>query len=96
MLSPSVWWDAKSILNVVTQAKPDPRPRIWLDMGTQEGKRTLQDTEALHRLLVQQGWKEGKDVTYMRVAGGTHDELAWATRVGPFLKFLFPATDSVQ
>lgn len=94
VLSPSVWWDAKSILKVVTESAPEPRPRIWLDMGTREGKRTLQDTEALYTLLIQQGWTEGKDVTYMRVHGGTHDELAWATRVGPFLKFLFPAGES--
>lgn len=96
VLSPSVWWDAKSILRVVTEAMPEPRPRIWLDMGTREGKRTLQDTETLHNLLVQQGWIDGKEVMYMRVSGGTHDESAWATRVGPFLKFLFPAASSPQ
>lgn len=91
VLSPSVWWDAKSILTFVSVAQPEPRPRIWLDMGTQEGKRTLQDTEALHKLLVEHGWVNGRDVLYRRIRGGTHDESAWATRVGPFLKFLFPA-----
>lgn len=91
VLSPSVWWDAKRILTFVTEARPVPRPRIWLDMGTREGKRTLQDTEALHALLVKQGWRDGVDLMYMRVPGGTHDESAWAARVGPFLRFLFPA-----
>ncbi|HET9088337.1 MAG TPA: alpha/beta hydrolase-fold protein [Acidobacteriaceae bacterium] len=90
VLSPSVWWDAKSILKFITEATPIPRPRIWLDMGTREGKRTLQDTEVLHDLLVKQGWRDGVDLMYMQVPGGTHDESAWAARVGPFLQFLFP------
>lgn len=94
VLSPSVWWDQKSILAFVTEAAPRPRPRIWLDMGTKEGKRTLHDSDTLHALLMEQGWVEGKDLMYRRVVGGTHDETAWATRVGPFLKFLFPAADT--
>jgi len=91
VLSPSVWWDEKSILTFITEATPKPRPRIWLDMGTMEGKRTLKDSDALHNLLLHRGWIDGKDVMYLRVRGGTHDESAWAARVGPFLKFLFPA-----
>jgi predicted alpha/beta superfamily hydrolase len=91
VLSPSVWWGQKGILAFVTEVNPQPRPRIWLDMGTKEGKRTLKDSDVLHNLLIEQGWVEGRDLMYLRVPNGTHDETAWATRVGPFLKFLFPA-----
>lgn len=91
ILSPSVWWDHKSILAFVNAAQPKPQLRIWLDMGTAEGKGTLRDSDLLHQLLVRRGWVDGKDLMYKHVPGGTHDETAWAERVGPFLKFLFPA-----
>lgn len=91
VLSPSVWWDHKSILAFVNRAQPKPALRIWLDMGTAEGKGTLRDSDLLHALLVRRGWVDGEDLMYKHVPGGTHDETAWAERVGPFLKFLFPA-----
>ena len=96
VLSPSVWWNQKSILAFVTETIPTPRPRIWLDMGTKEGIRTLKDSDVLHQLLVERGWVDGVDVMYLHVHGGTHDEVAWATRVGPFLKFLFPARGATE
>ena len=64
--------------------------RIWLDIGTNEGRRALPDVRALRRLLVQKGWKKGDDLEYREIAGGHHSEYAWAERVGPMLKFLFP------
>lgn len=91
VLSPSVWWDHKIILAFVREAWPKPPLKIWLDMGTREGKRTLHDSDLLHKILLEQGWKDGVDLMYMRVEGGTHDEAAWAKRVAPFLEFLFPA-----
>ncbi len=91
VLSPSVWWNQKSILDFVSEATPEPRPRIWLDMGTSEGGNTLRDTNLLNKSLLRRGWKEDEDLLYIKVPGGTHDEAAWAQRVEPFLKFLFPA-----
>jgi predicted alpha/beta superfamily hydrolase len=92
VLSPSVWWDHKSILACVNEAEIEIRPRIWLDMGTREGgKSSLNDSVLLHKLLLKRGWRDHEDLLYMRVEGGTHDEAAWAKRVEPFLRFLFPA-----
>jgi predicted alpha/beta superfamily hydrolase len=92
VLSPSVWWDHKSILAFVNEAEIEIRPRIWLDMGTREGgKSSLNDSVLLHKLLLKRGWRDNEDLLYMRVEGGTHDEAAWAKRVEPFLRFLFPA-----
>jgi len=90
VLSPSVWWDHKIILSFVREASPKPPLKIWLDMGTQEGPRTLRDSDLLYKLLKEQGWVDGEDLMYVRVEGGTHDEAAWAQRVAPFLEFLFP------
>jgi predicted alpha/beta superfamily hydrolase len=90
VLSPSVWWDHKIILSFVNEAMPRPDLKIWLDMGTKEGKNGLKDSDMLFRLLKERGWRDGNDLMYTRVPGGTHDETAWAGRVAPFLKFLFP------
>jgi enterochelin esterase-like enzyme len=93
VMSPSVWWNHKSIVSYVTETAPRLvlRPRIWLDVGDAEGRRTLADTDLLDRRLEASGWSQGRDLHYERVPGGTHDEAAWAQRVGPMLRFLFLA-----
>jgi enterochelin esterase-like enzyme len=93
VLSPSVWWNHKSIVGFVNEIGPHlkHKPRIWLDVGDHEGRMTLRDTEILHRRLHASGWQDGKNVHFERVHGGTHDEASWAGRVRPLLRFLFPA-----
>jgi enterochelin esterase-like enzyme len=91
VLSPSVWWNHRAILNRVGHARPKPDLRIWLDMGTAEGLRHLRDTDLLHRRLLSRGWQDGVDLSYLRVPGAHHDEAAWATRFDRVLQFLFPA-----
>jgi len=93
VLSPSVWWNHKYIVSYVNDrtAQLRRRPRIWLDVGDAEGRRTLADAELLASRLKTHGWREGGDLHFERVRGGTHDEAAWAQRVGPMLQFLFPA-----
>jgi predicted alpha/beta superfamily hydrolase len=91
VLSPSIWWGRGGMLQYVRHMHPEPRPRIWLDTGLAEGPSMVERCDALHRLLVRRGWREGADLKYLRVPDGQHDELAWAHRVEPFLRFLFPA-----
>ena len=93
VMSPSVWWNHKSILSYLNEHAPHvwERPRMWLDVGDREGKRTLHDTEQLARRLRANGWVEGETLDFERVPGGTHDEASWAERVRPMLRFLFPA-----
>ena len=93
VMSPSVWWNHKSILGYLNEHAPHvwERPRLWLDVGDHEGKRTVHDTEQLARRLRANGWVEGENLHFERVAGGTHDEASWAQRVRPMLGFLFPA-----
>ena len=90
-MSPSLWWDRRSIFGQVRQASPRPELRIWLDMGTAEGARHLHDADQLFGLLLERGWEDGREVVYQRVAGGIHHEDAWANRFGDVLSFLFPA-----
>ena len=91
VLSPSVWWSHKNIIGYVNEAKPQQRARIWLDVGDEEGRKTLADADLLERRLKAKGWRTDEDLHYMHIAGGTHDEASWAERVGPMLRFLYPA-----
>lgn len=95
VMSPSVWWNHKSIVSYVneTASRIRHRPRIWLDVGDAEGRRTMADTDLLDRRLEASGWRPEREIHYERVAGGTHDETAWAQRVAPMLRYLFPAKE---
>lgn len=90
VLSPSIWWDHRSVLTFVQAAKPKPNLRIWLDIGTGEGARHVRDTQLLNRLLVHDGWQPGVNLELLIVDGGVHDEDAWAARFDQVLRFLFP------
>ena len=92
VLSPSVWWDNKAILKIIRATQPKPRLKIWLSMGTEESKSGLRDANSLRDTLVGKGWKEGDDLHYEVISGGKHDEAAWAEKVEPVLRYLFPVS----
>lgn len=93
VLSPSLWWDNRSIFRVLpTTSARRPLLRIWLDMGTAEGAHHLRDTDQLYSRLLQRGWRDNEDLCYQRVLGGLHYEDAWAARFDQVLRFLFPST----
>jgi predicted alpha/beta superfamily hydrolase len=96
VLSPSVWWNQRAILNRVSGARPRPNLRIWLDIGTAEGLRHVRDADLLHRRLLQRGWQDGIDLHYLRVPNALHDEPAWAARFDQVLRFLFPLTPELH
>jgi predicted alpha/beta superfamily hydrolase len=91
VMSPSIWWNQRSILGFVAEAERRSGQRIWLDIGTGEGTRHVRDTELLERRLIQRGWTPGVDLELMKVPGGVHSEDAWADRFDRVLAFLFPA-----
>ncbi len=91
VMSPSLWWDHRSILNLVARTPGQPSLKIWLDMGTAEGARHLRDADLLYKTLIQRGWTPGMDLAYTRVSGALHNEEAWARRFGDVLRFLFPS-----
>jgi len=89
-LSPSVWWNQRIMHRFAEGYDAHSRPRIWLDIGTREGPRIVQDVEQFRDVLLQKGWQLERDLHYDRVEGAEHNEAAWAQRVGPFLRFLYP------
>ena len=98
ILSPSVWWDNRSILEMVRAYKSAARPRLWLDAGTEEGdapRRVIDDLRLLRDALVEKGWREGSDLRFCEVAGAGHNESAWGARFGDVLRYLFPREESI-
>ncbi len=95
-LSPSVWWNQRVITRFAESSRVSPRPRIWLDIGTREGPRVVDEVEQFRDVLLNKGWRLGEDLFYERVEGAEHNEAAWAQRVGPFLQFLFPASEGTR
>ena len=91
VLSPSIWWNQRWILDFAARRRMKSRPRISLDIGTMEGGRTLDDARKMRDVLIKKGWQVGSDLNFQEIQGGQHNEAAWAQRVGPFLQFLFPA-----
>ncbi|PYK24453.1 MAG: esterase [Verrucomicrobia bacterium] len=88
VMSPSVWWDNFAIYRLVDSIERKPPLKIWVDTGTAEPG--WQQTRELCKRLVEKGWKPGKDILYMEADHGDHSEAAWAVRVEPALRFLFP------
>jgi len=94
VMSPSVWWDGRSILGVVNGWNGKVRPRLWLGCGTAESEsaqRVVADTRLLRDALQAKGWREGADLAYSEDESAGHNELAWGARFGQVLQFLFPA-----
>ena len=88
--SPSIWWNSRSILKSLAQAKLSKRSAIWLDVGDGEGARTVEDATLLYHELIRLGWTAGETLHYEICDGGGHNEDSWAARVRPMLRFLFP------
>src|SRR5262249_15058566 len=88
--SPSVWWNRRVIHRFAESMQVQERPRVWLDIGTREGPRIVEDVERYRDILLSRGWQRDVNLHYDRVEGAEHNEAAWARRVAPFLQFLYP------
>ena len=101
LVSPSVSWADQSILRFVRRM-PRPPARIWLDIGTAEGsspgmaRQVVSSVRALRRVMLTQGFVLGQDLAYHEVQGAGHHEAAWAARVEPMLRFLFPPSSGLK
>jgi predicted alpha/beta superfamily hydrolase len=88
VMSPSIWWDDFAIYRLVDSVEQKPPLKIWLDTGTAEPG--WEQARELLKRLVEKGWKLPKDLQYMEAQSADHSEAAWAARVEPALRFLFP------
>lgn len=88
VMSPSVWWDDCAIYRLVDGIEQKPPIKIWLDTGTAEPG--WERARGLRDRLVEKGWQLDSDLIYTEIEGADHSEGAWAARVDPALRFLFP------
>ena len=102
VLSPALWAAAPALWGVGTRVlweifRLDTRHplRIWLDVGTGEPLRFLVSARHIRAALLAKGWRLGSDLAYYEQPGGRHSEAAWAQRVAPLLRFLFPASPAL-
>ena len=89
-LSTSAWWDNRVIVRDVQALPHKTSSHIWLDIGGAEDADSVDAVRNLRDALTAKGWKLGDDFQYGEAPGAIHNEDAWAQRVGPMLRFLFP------
>lgn len=89
VMSPSVWWHDRVILNDVDAFPHQTRPRIWLDIGAREGLEALRDARLVRDKLRARGWTD-ENFHFHEDKRGDHSERAWAGRAKLMLEFLFP------
>jgi predicted alpha/beta superfamily hydrolase len=92
LISPSVWWDSHAVLHIVSSFNSASRPRIWLDIGTEEGsnpQKVVEDTRLLRTALEAKGWSENENLRYQEFPGAGHNEDAWSARFGLVLEYLY-------
>jgi enterochelin esterase-like enzyme len=95
VLSPSVWWDRSRIVRMVRALPRRADLKIWLDIGTEEGRLEVKRARLLRDALQAKGWKAPR-LRYLEVEGAVHDEAAWGDRAGDVLTFLFPARPALS
>ena len=88
VMSPSVWWDDFAIHRLVDSIDEKPPLKIWLDTGTAEPG--WENARELRDRLLKKSWRADVDLKYLEIEGADHSEAAWAGRVEPALRFLFP------
>jgi predicted alpha/beta superfamily hydrolase len=89
VMSPSVWWNGRSILGDVETFEAGEGARLWLDIGGREGQEALTDARELRDRLQGRGWTQ-ENFRYYEDRRADHSERSWAGRIRQVLEFLFP------
>lgn len=89
VMSPSIWWSGRAILQNADAFSGRALPRLWVDVGLKEGEQTLGDARELVKRLRARGWND-TNLRYVEDRRGDHSESAWARRITGALEFLFP------
>lgn len=104
VVSPALFWADGRIIDYVRHAKPQIQPRIWLDIGSEEGS-SFADEQAEERwaarhcknlveVFEQRGMRSERDYHFEVIEGGRHHESDWAARFDRILRYLFPKTEA--
>jgi predicted alpha/beta superfamily hydrolase len=100
-MSPTLFFAGLAIFDWLAE-RPFAGGRIYLDVGTLEGRRprrrpapaprhpsgAMKRLRRLRRLLVKKGYREGIDLRLVEEAGARHEEAAWRRRLPGAVEFL--------
>lgn len=87
VMSPALWFGERKVFDFVRDA-PFVEGKIYVDVGTKEGREELTDVRHLRDLLIEKGYRKGRNFLYVVEMGGTHNEQAWARRLRREMQFL--------
>ena len=88
VFSPASWASPKFFAESLT--KPMPEGRIYLDMGTREGRSYWPDVIRIYLHWVAGGAVIFRDVWFQPGFRAEHNEKAWKERLPAALRFLLP------
>lgn len=91
-LSPSLWWNQEAIFSWMTKAatRTTQRPRLWLDMGEQEGASHVARLHRFRDHLLADGWRPPETLHMHIEPEAAHHESHWSARLNAVLHYLFP------
>jgi predicted alpha/beta superfamily hydrolase len=86
-MSPALWFAERAIFDFLKRSPVVPG-RIYLDVGTAEGRYVVQDVRRARTLLYRKGYDAERELRYVEERGAGHTEGAWANRFRQALPFL--------
>ena len=96
IVSPALWWaDSEILQRIKKEPPPKPLPKLWIDMGTEEGnshesfKECIEELSTLKSILKEKGWREGRNLKAYLAEGQNHSERAWNSRIEIILEYFF-------
>jgi enterochelin esterase-like enzyme len=98
VLSPSVWWRRRSILQEIHPPRGVRRlvsrsrgladdVRVWLSIGLQEGEGAVSDVRRLRDVILDARGGDTSRFLYAEDPDGQHAESSWARQLVPALQF---------
>jgi len=88
-MSPALWFARGAIFDYVGPHR-DWTGRLYVDVGTGEGRPTVRDARLMARLLRRTASHPRLGVKYVEGRGAAHNESAWADRFERAVRFLLP------
>jgi len=98
--------DADRIMHgLVRGGQPAPGQQFWLQTGTRDETNdrnyngiidSIEDTYDLITELEQHGLQAGRDIRYVEVVGGRHNQRTWGHILPDFLQWAFGPTAAIQ
>ncbi|MGE5198056.1 MAG: alpha/beta hydrolase [Rhodospirillaceae bacterium] len=88
-MSPSLWF-ADGALFPYVEAHPNWAGKVYIDVGTREGRPTVRNARLMARLLRRTASRPRLGVMYVEGRDAAHNESAWADRFERAVRFLLP------